>query len=102
MSGGDVDFGATPVLFVASGCAQSTAAVAKTGEVIAFWNRNNMTGLQRIQIAPGGPEGKLVGIPAWDSSTQMLFVTNPANSPSGTCRHGLVAFKVQGCRLVLA
>ena len=100
LQGFDVDFGATSLLFTANGCTPAVVAVAKSGEIVVYWNRNNLINPQRIAIAAN--TDKLVGIPAWDSATQLLFVTNPADSASGTYKRGLLAFHVQGCKLVLA
>jgi outer membrane protein assembly factor BamB len=97
--GSDVDFGATPLLFTATGCAPSVAALAKSGEVFVYWDSNNLINPQRIEIAPGGLEGQLVGIPAWDSATQLLFVTDPADASSGAYKRGLIAFGIQNCQL---
>lgn len=98
--GDDMDFGATPLLFTANGCASSVAAVAKSGEVIVYWNRNNLINPQRITIASN--TNQLVGIPAWDGATQLMFVTNPADSSNGIYKRGLIAFRIQNCRLALA
>ena len=98
-SGLDVDFGATPLLFTANGCTPSLAAVAKSGELFIYWNRDNLIQPQRIAIAFNAD---LVGIPAWDRARQLLFVTNPADSSGGTYKPGLLAFRIQECQLALA
>ena len=95
----DADFGATPMLFTAKGCLPSLAAVAKSGELFVYWDRNNLANPQRIAVTKAN--GHLVGIPAWDNVTQRLLVTNPADSAGGPYKRGLLAFKVQGCQLVL-
>ena len=100
LQGFDVDFGATPLLFTANGCTPAVVAVAKSGEIIVYWDRNNLVNPQRIAIAAN--TDALVGIPAWDNVTQLLFVTNPAKSASSTYKPGLLGFRVQGCKLVLA
>ncbi len=106
LQGNDVDFGATPLLFTANGCpSPAVVAVAKSGEIIVYWNRGDLTTqLQRIAIT--AKTDQLVGIPAWDDVTQLLFVTNPAKSATNTYKPGLLAFRVQGsgdsCQLVLA
>jgi hypothetical protein len=93
--GSDMDFGATPLLFTANGCAPSLAALAKSGEVFVYWDRNNLVNPQRFEITIAD----LIGIPAWDSATQLLFVTNPADASSGAYKRGLIAFGIQDCQL---
>ncbi|TAM58489.1 pyrrolo-quinoline quinone, partial [bacterium] len=100
----DADFGATPTLYQAPGCQPQLAAMNKSG-VLVVYNRNAIAGgpLQIIQMSPGSDSGNFIGLPAYSPATNLLYVGNPSDSPSGTYLHGLVALRVQpDCTLGLA
>lgn len=103
LSGTDVDFGATPILFKPAGCpSQLTAAENKNGALYVYPTSDLRSGRsQRLQMA--GKYEFFSGIPAWDPRTNLLYVGNPADSPTGPFRHGMVALKAgPGCKLSLA
>jgi outer membrane protein assembly factor BamB len=98
LTGGDVDFGATPIIYQASGCPVQVAAENKSGVVVVYRQGHLSAGpTQRLQIASVNAEG-FVGIPAYSAALRMLFVANSTDSPDYT--RGLVAFKVgANCKL---
>jgi outer membrane protein assembly factor BamB len=105
LTGSDVDFGATPLLFNASTCAKSLlAAENKTGTLFLYDRYNiNLGPLQTLSIAHSSADGQFVGIPAFSPATNMVYVSNPTDSNDGTYQHGMVALKVQSdCTLTLA
>jgi outer membrane protein assembly factor BamB len=101
--GGDVDFGATPVLFQAPGCLPMVAAKNKTGVFVVYTQGQVSNGpIQRLQIADVSDDN-FNGIPAWDPFTNMLYIGNSSDSSSDVFMHGMVALKVQSnCTLGLA
>ena len=102
LSGFDVDFGATPVLYRAPGCPPQLAAENKDGELLIYDRAAIDAGpVQRLLTADYSVSG-LIGLPAYWSERQMLFMANPSDSPDGTYRAGLLAFTVQeDCTLSL-
>jgi outer membrane protein assembly factor BamB len=92
LTGGDVDFGATPIIYQASGCPVQVAAENKSGILVVYTQGHLSAGpTQRLQIANVNAEG-FVGIPAYSASLRMLFVANSTDS-AGFSR-GLIAFTV--------
>ena len=58
---------------------------------------------QSLAIADYGPEGELVGVPAWNPVTGMVYVSSPTDLTGGPYQHGLLAFSVgEDCMLHLA
>lgn len=103
LTGGDVDFGATPILFQAPGCPAQVAAKNKSGVLVVYTRGSISNGpTQRLQVANVG-DWQFNGIPAWDPVTNMLYIGNSSDSNVGTYLHGMVALKVQSeCTLALA
>lgn len=101
--GGDVDFGATPILYQPPGCAPMVAAKNKTGVLVAYERGNVSAGpAQRLQIADL-TGGQFNGIPAWSDSTHLLYIGNSSDSNSDVYKHGMVALSVDvNCQLNLA
>ena len=101
--GGDVDFGATPILYQPPGCAPMVAAKNKTGILVTYVRGQVSTGpAQRIQVADIRG-GQFNGIPAWSEATHLLYIGNSSDSSSDPFRHGMVAFSVDAnCQLTLA
>jgi outer membrane protein assembly factor BamB len=103
LSGGDVDFGATPILFQPPGCIPMVAAKNKTGVLVTYERGNVSAGpTQRLQIADilGG---QFNGIPAWSDATHLLYISNSSDSNTDVYKHGLVALSVDAnCQLTLA
>ncbi len=100
----DRDFGATPLLYDPPGCPGLIAAMNKTGELFLYRQGHVSDGpFQRIQVAANDIDPVFIGIPAYSPLTNMVYVTNPLDSPGATYRHGLVAFRVRpDCHLSLA
>jgi outer membrane protein assembly factor BamB len=98
LTGGDVDFGATPIIYQASGCPVQVAAENKSGILVVYTRGELAAGpTQRLQIASVNREG-FVGIPAYSASLRMLFVAN--STDSADYKRGMVAFKVgSDCQL---
>jgi outer membrane protein assembly factor BamB len=103
VTGIDVDFGSTPVLYQATGCPAQLAVENKDGELFVY-DRDTISSGPFQSIKVTDPHlGYLIGHPAWDPATQTLFVANGSDSPDGTYLHGLLAMKVQpDCTLALA
>jgi len=102
LTGFDVDFGATPVLYQAPGCPPQLAVENKDGELFVYDRDTIDAGpFQRIHTANYGVSG-LIGLPAYSPPENMVFVANPSDSPDGTYKAGLLAFAVQpDCTLAL-
>jgi outer membrane protein assembly factor BamB len=101
LTGADVDFGATPILYQPTGCPPMVAAKNKTGVLVTYERGNVSAGpSQRLQIASIN-DWQFNGIPAWSEATHLLYVSN--SSDSAQMRHGLVALSVAtNCELGLA
>jgi hypothetical protein len=101
LTGSDVDFGSTPVLFDGPpNCGPMLAIEAKSGDLFLY---------RRDDIAAGPADRAkvsgdvLVGVPAYSPRTRMLYVGTPVDSPDGVYQHGLLAFTVSvTCKLSLA
>ena len=99
LRGRDVDFGATPTLIDLhfTGCQLRLAAENKDGRLYIY-SRNNLGAgpVETVPIANGSASHYFVGLPAYDSSTRTLYISNPAN---GRRRHGVVALRfATNCR----
>src|ERR1043166_755909 len=103
LQGGDVDFGATPILYQAPGCPAEVAAKNKTGVLVTYDRGNVSAGpTQRLQVADVN-DWQFNGIPAWSEATHLLYVSNSSDSNSGRTKHGLVAFSLDAnCKLRVA
>jgi len=101
--GGDVDFGATPILYQPAGCGPMVAAKNKTGVLVTYARGDVSSGpLQRLQVADSSG-WQFNGIPAWSEKTQLLYISNSSDSDTGDTKHGLVAYSVdENCQLTLA
>ena len=101
--GGDVDFGATPILYQPPGCPRLVAAKNKTGVLVTYERGNVSDGpTQRLQVASVS-DWQFNGIPAWSETTHLLYIGNSSDSNSDQFKHGMVALAVDGnCQLSLA
>lgn len=99
--GGDVDFGATPILYQPPGCSPMVAAKNKSGVLVTYERGTVSAGpTQRLQVASVN-DYQFNGIPAWSDTTHLLYVGN--SSDSGPYKHGMVALSVGAdCQLNLA
>src|SRR6266581_1446169 len=103
LTGNDVDFGATPILYHPPGCTPMVAAKNKTGVLVTYERGNVSAGPnQRLQIANVG-DWQFNGIPAWSDTTHLLYISNSSDSNSTGTKHGMVALSVgANCNLNLA
>ena len=104
--GKDTDFGATPMLYQPANCPAQMAAMNKTGELFIY-SRDAAAitagPTQRIAVTQNvAPDGDFIGLPAYDPTSQQLYLGNPKDDPTGTYQHGLLAFGVANdCTLSL-
>jgi outer membrane protein assembly factor BamB len=104
LSGNDVDFGATPILFRPTGCPVTLVAAKNKHGLLVVYAEGDLAGgdRQQLQIA-SGTDWRFNGNPAWDPVTNMLYVSNSTDSSSGPYLHGMVALKAASdCSLSLA
>jgi hypothetical protein len=103
LTGNDVDFGATPILYQPPGCVPMVAAKNKTGVLVTYERGNVSAGpTQRLQVA-NISDWQFNGIPAWSDTTHLLYIGNSSDSNSDQFRHGMVALKVEAnCQFSLA
>jgi len=103
LTGKDVDFGATPILYQPPGCPLMVAAKNKTGVLVTYQRGNVSAGPnQRLQIA-NISDWQFNGIPAWSDTTHLLYISNSSDSNSAQTKHGMVALSVgANCNLRLA
>jgi outer membrane protein assembly factor BamB len=104
LTGGDVDFGATPILYRPTGCPTTQVAAKNKSGVFVVYNEGNLNAgyTQRFQIADVG-DYQFNGIPAWSPKTNMIYISNNSDSNTGTYFHGLVALHAgSNCQLSLA
>jgi outer membrane protein assembly factor BamB len=104
LTGGDVDFGATPILYRPSGCTKLQVAAKNKSGVFVVYNEGALNSgyTQRFQIANVN-DYEFNGIPAWDPVTNMLYISNNSDSDQGTYFHGMVALHAgANCQLSLA
>ncbi len=103
LTGGDVDFGATPILFQPPGCPSQVAAKNKSGVLVVYTRGQVSAGpTQRLQVGNVN-DWQFNGIPAWDPATNLMYIGNSSDSDQGTYKHGMVALKVNAdCTLSLA
>ena len=106
LTGRDVDFGTTPMLFQPPGCPPLLAAENKVGALFVYDRDAIGAGpLQRIQIAGSASTaglGRFIGVPAYSPVTGLVYVSNPGPDALHFA-HGMVALRPgPDCRLRLA
>ncbi|HEX9236906.1 MAG TPA: PQQ-binding-like beta-propeller repeat protein, partial [Actinomycetota bacterium] len=101
--GGDVDFGATPILYQAPGCPPQVAAKNKSGVLVVYTRGDISSGAtQRLQVASVN-DWEFNGIPAYSPVTNTVYIGNSSDSSQGAYKHGMVALQVQNdCSLKLS
>ena len=101
VSGFDVDFGSTPVLYKATGCGKQVAAKNKAGQIFIYDASAIWKGPTQTIQASDSADYNFNGDVAWDPTTNTLLSTNSAATP--TYAQGILAFKEgANCRLTLA
>jgi outer membrane protein assembly factor BamB len=103
LTGVDVDFGATPILYQPPGCPPMVAAKNKAGVLVSYERGHVSDGpAQRLQIASIS-DWQFNGIPAWSDMTHLLYISNSSDSNSEETKHGMVALSVDAtCQLQVA
>lgn len=100
----DRDFGTTPVLINASGCAPLLVAINKIGAMYVY-NRTKIAAgpTQALAVAADSEAGiPLYGIPAYDPATRTLVLVSPSTPPNSTLRAGVQAFTLtRACQFKL-
>ena len=103
VSGFDVDFGATPLLYRGKAC---LAAMNKSGALFVYDPGRIGDGpKQRLQVGDAGlgDGGNFIGLPAYDPDHDLVLVNLTTDSSDGPYRSGLVAFRAAAdCTLSLA
>jgi outer membrane protein assembly factor BamB len=103
VSGLDVDFGATPLLYRGKAC---LAAMNKSGALFVYDPARIGDGpKQRLQVGDAGlgDSGNFINLPAYDPDHDLILVNLTTDSSGGPYRSGLVAFKAAAdCTLSLA
>jgi outer membrane protein assembly factor BamB len=101
LTGGDVDFGASPALFQPAGCPLELTVENKSGVLFLYDASAIGSGpLQTIQVADVN-DWEFNSIPAYDPQTDMLYVTSASDSSdqdgggNPLYRQGITAFQVQ-------
>jgi outer membrane protein assembly factor BamB len=96
----DDDFGTTPVLFQKPDCPKQLVVEQKNGSVYLYDRDTISLGhRQRIQFS----QPNLIGVAAWSSQTQMLYVVNNKGTTDMTYVPGIAAFTLdEDCNLQLA
>ena len=92
VSGFDVDFGATPLLYRNKAC---LAAMNKSGALFVYDpDRIGDGPKQRIQVGDAslGDGGNFIGLPAYDPDHDLVLVNLTTDSSDGPYKSGLVAF----------
>jgi len=104
LNGLDVDFGSTPVPYQVPGCPGQVVVENKSGVVFVYQRDAIASGpTQQLKIGDYDPCCGLIGVPAYDSTTRMVYVSNNSDLTGGPYTHGLVAFSVGAdCQLHLA
>jgi outer membrane protein assembly factor BamB len=102
LTGGDVDFGASPLLFQPPGCPLEVAVENKSG-VLLVYNADSIGSgaAQRLQVADVN-DWQFNSIPAYDPTTNLVYVTSSSDSSDTDglgdplYTQGLTAFGIQG------
>lgn len=98
----DYDFGSTPMLYQAPGCAAQLTAQNKDG-VFYVYNRNSIAfgPAQSLDMADDTEAGVFIGVAAYSPARQLIYVGDPDGYEGYTS--GLIALRVHSnCTLALA
>jgi len=101
LTGGDVDFGASPMLFQPPSCPLMLVVENKSGILLLYRAGSIGSGpVQRLQVADVN-DYQFNSIPVYDPVTQMVYVTSASDSSDTNShlqpkyRQGLIAFQVR-------
>jgi outer membrane protein assembly factor BamB len=102
LSGTDVDFGATPMIYAPGACAQELSVKNKSGVFLTYSTSAIASGpLQSIAMAPVTSTGQFIGTTAYSPRQNLVYVGDPVGN--ATYPHGLIALAPQAdCTLKLA
>jgi outer membrane protein assembly factor BamB len=98
LTGDDLDFGGSPIIFPGPGtCGPQLAALNKDGEVFLY-NRDDIAAGPEDRVFVNGLD--LITVPAYDPVTGFLYVGHHTDSPDTTYPRGIVAFSITAdCKL---
>ena len=104
LTGDDVDFGSTPVLFRRPGCQKQAVVENKSGILLLYDAGSIGAGpVQKLKISDYVDGGELIGLPAYSPVTHKVYVSSPTDLTGGPYAHGLLAFAVgSDCKLHLS
>jgi outer membrane protein assembly factor BamB len=99
---GDDDVGSTPMLFQAPGCPPQLTVEHKDGTVdlfdrdnIAAGPRQTLTVSQGSDMVHGGiPVHEFIGVTAYSSELNMVFVSNSTGIPNGYYTNGMIGYRI--------
>ncbi len=103
LTGGDVDYGASPMLFRPKGCPLMLAVENKSGVLFVYHADSIHAGpTQALQVG-NVSDWQFNAIPAWDPVTHLVYVADSSSSidPNTGVHYaeGLIAFRVKNCLL---
>lgn len=100
LQGNDVDFGATPMIFTASGCSPMVVVKNKSG-ILAQWQRDAIGSgpVARVVMAPVQSNGDFIGAAAFSPVSGYVYVSDWANGPNGKYVDGMNALSMSNCTL---
>lgn len=94
LTGSDVDFGATPMLFSPGSCAQELSAKNKSGVFVTYFTASLGSGpIENLNMAPTTFSGIFIGTTAYSPAANLVYVGDPQGNATYT--HGLIALSVQ-------
>ena len=104
LTGDDVDFGSTPVLFRRPGCEKQAVVENKSGVLVLYDAGSIGAGpVQTLKISDYVDGGELIGVPAYSPVAHKVYVSSPTDLAGGPYVHGLLAFDVgSDCKLHLS
>jgi len=98
LTGKDVDFGSTPILFTAKkACGQQLFVMNKDGEVLLYDADDIASGpVEALQTSAR----EIIGVAAYSPTDHRIYYGNPSNSPDKSYRRGLLSFRIgSDCKL---
>lgn len=97
LTGTDVDFGSTPLLYHPPGCPLLLAVMNKSGKVFIYKAGSISNGpLQTITVTQTAGVGGFIGMVSYDPpSNQLFFGNNQNNTVNLAYKHGLIAMGIR-------
>lgn len=102
ITGGDEDFGATPMLYAPGSCPKLISVKNKSGIFLTYNQTSVGSGpIQTITMAPVTSAGQFIGTTAYSPVQNLVYVGDPVGNATYT--HGLIALAPQSdCTLAYA